>query len=84
MLFCIMTGAPRLTIDDLIVEVEGERISVFLPGSHFRTVYLRTEKGLVESLQMSADSTSAFSPEEFEDIAWAAATRKAFELGWVE
>ena len=80
-----MTSALKPRIEDLSIEVERERIVVSFPGTHFRTVYLLKEgQGLVESPLMSKDSNAAVSPEEFEDVAWAAATRKAFELGWVK
>lgn len=80
-----MSSALKPQIEDLAIEVEGERIAVSLVGTNFRTVYLLDDgSGLVASPLMTDDSKSAVSREEFEDVAWAAATRKAFELGWIK
>ena len=70
-------------IDGLQVEVHGERISVSLPGTNFRTLYLRYERGLAESPVMARDSHADIPREKFERVAWAAATEKAKQLGWI-
>lgn len=70
--------------ENLVVEVEGERISVILAGTNFRTIYLKDKKGLVESPLMSDDSASEVLRDEYEAAAWAAALSKARELGWIK
>lgn len=69
---------------DIMVEVEGERISVSLAGTNFRTVYVKLENGLTEAPFMSNDITSEVLRSEYEATAWAAALEKARELGWFD
>jgi len=72
----------------LQLAVEEDRIIVSMAGTSFRAIYSRSRdardhRPLVEALAMSIDKEAPVSRKEFEAEAWAAATAKARELGWL-
>jgi len=76
-----MTGAG-LQLTDLTVEVDGDCITVSLPGTKYRALYLRNDDGLIES-SVTGESASELSYAEFRTIAAVAAANKAREQGWI-
>ena len=70
---------------ELKVEAGGQYIVVTMPGSSFRTTYVKSPKapGLTQTEYMSNDKSAAIPHREFEAMAWEAALAKAREFGWI-
>ena len=68
------------------VDVEGEQISVTLPGTNYRALFhlSKDEPRLIQSSQLSVDKAAPMSHKDFEAMAWEAANAKARELGWTD
>jgi hypothetical protein len=68
------------------IKVDGDHIIATVPGTHFRSVYLRTDDppGLRQFPAVSVDKDAPNREHrEFEQAAWEAATIRARELGWI-
>ena len=67
------------------VNIGDDCIIVTIPGSSFRTAFFKsqTEPKLIQSSLILLDEEWPLSRDEFEKLAWEAASAKAQELGWV-
>jgi hypothetical protein len=75
---------PGVQIPEVRIAVDGERITVTMPGTNFAVDFFKRPdgKGIVQSEITETDSTTRISRHDFETVAWEAANRKARELGW--
>ena len=67
------------------VDFKDDCLIVTIPGSSFRTAFFKsqTEPKLVQSSLIDLDKKSPLSRDQFEKLAWEAASAKAQELGWI-
>ena len=70
--------------NQVFVEVHSERLIARLPGTSYLAVYLKTPDGhgVTQSPTTIVDNDAVISREDFESLAWEAASSKARELGW--
>ena len=65
--------------------MRGDVIAVSLPGTAYRAFFrrVRDKQRLSQDPQLSVDKGAPMSHQDFEAMAWKAATNKARELGWI-
>ena len=69
---------------EIKVEIEGDLMVVSLHGTSYRAIYFKSplEPKLIQAPNLTADKEGV-THEEFEAMAWRAATAKARELRWI-
>jgi hypothetical protein len=67
------------------VDVEGDLLVVSLPGTAYRAIYFKSplERKLIQAPNLTVEKEGSMTHEEFEAMAWKAATAKARELRWI-
>ena len=77
----------KATDPNLLLEIQGDRIVITLPGTKFRVVYRKREhtswSWLIASDYGRDDSKDPISRADFLARAWKLAHDKARELGWI-
>ena len=75
-----------MTDADLHVEVQGDEITISLPGSRYSVTYFKPEYQtglLARRISERKDPLVAMGVQEFLAQAWKLANDKARELGWI-
>jgi homogentisate 1,2-dioxygenase len=80
-----LRGRIAMTNSDLVrIEVQGADILVAMRGTCFRVKYRKQEAPWLIAQEYGPDDPDAMiTLSEFRALAWAAATDKARELGWL-
>jgi hypothetical protein len=75
---CFLTGR-------LVVQVDGDELIVFLPGTDYIATFYRATPGelLAKSHAGHEVGDAPMTCAEFQGRAWQAANAKARELGWI-
>ncbi len=70
---------------NVTVEVQGTHILVVLRGTCFRAKYRKQEAPWLATEEFGPDDPGAtITLSEFRNLAWAASTETARELGWIK
>jgi hypothetical protein len=69
---------------ELIVDVHGPEISVFVRGTCLKMTAPKNSASWLVCTELRADDPEAiFTRDEFKALAWTAANDKAREMGWI-
>ena len=81
--FDFKRGGVRMA-QELMVDVHGPEISVFVRGTCLKTTYRKGNAPWLVCTELRADDPEAIlTRDEFRALAWTAANAKAREMGWI-